>query len=88
MGDKATICRVLPCDTTNRGSVAAQQAWMKVHTAIEAAFTAAEAAHKASITQRPEVTPVSPRNAAAIGAEPWRELLNAGDNGQITSDME
>lgn len=61
---------------------------MQVHTAIEAEFTAAEAAYQGSITQTPEVTPVSPRNAAAIGAEPWRQLLMAGDNGQITSDME
>ncbi|QNJ25193.1 phage integrase family protein [Synechococcus sp. SYN20] len=88
MGNKATICRVLPCDTTNRGSVAAQQAWMQVHTPIEAAFTAAEAAYQAGITQTAEVTPVSPKNAAGIGAEPWRNLLNAGDNGQITTDME
>ncbi len=88
MGNKATICRVLPCDTTNRGSVAAQQAWMQVHTPIEEAFNAAEVAYQAGITQTPEVTPVSPKNAAGIGAESWRQLLNAGDNGQITTDME
>jgi len=61
---------------------------MQVHTAIEAEFTAAEAAYQAGITQTPAVTPVSPRNAAGIGAEPWRQLLNAGDNGQITTDVE
>ena len=88
LGNRATIGRVLPCETSNRGSVAAQKAWMEVHSAIDAEFKAAEAAYQASITPKAEVTPLSPRNEAGIAAEPLRQLLNAGDNGQITQEIE
>ena len=88
LGNRATIGRVLPCETTNRGSVAAQRAWLEVHSAVDAEFKAAEAKYQASITPQAEVTPISPRNAAGIAAEPLRQLLNAGDNGQITQEME
>ena len=33
-------------------------------------------------------SPLSPRDAAGIAADPLRKLLNAGESGQITQEME
>lgn len=76
MGNKATICRVLTCDTTNRASVAAQQAWMQVHNAIEAEIQAAEAAYQAGITQPPAVMPTFPLSMREIAGIAGQVLLD------------
>lgn len=88
VGDRASIVRVLGCDTTDHSSSTANRAWLLVHTAVNQLITEAEAAYQAEQAAKPQPTPLKPRDAAAIGAEPWRQLLNAGDEGQITGDME
>ena len=52
------------------------------------AVSRSKSALEAEQPQEQQITPLSPRDAAGIAAEPWRKLLNAGDQGQITSDME
>ena len=34
------------------------------------------------------ISDLSPRDIAAIEANPWRELLNAGESGEITAEMQ
>ena len=63
-------------------------AWSAIHTEAEALIAKAKAEEAGQIQQSAEVTPLSPRDAAVIAAEPWRKLLNAGDQGQITTDIE
>ena len=63
-------------------------AWSSVHAEAEALIAKAKAEEAGQIQQSEEVTPLSPRDAAVIAAEPWRKLLNAGDQGQITTDIE
>ena len=52
------------------------------------AVSRSKSALEAEQPQEQQITPLSPRDAAGIAAEPWRKLLNAGDQGQIISDME
>nr|WP_115094147.1 hypothetical protein [Synechococcus sp. UW106] len=63
-------------------------AWSAIHTEAEALIAKAQAEEAGQLQQSAEVTPLSPRDAAGIAAEPWRKLLNAGDQGQITTDIE
>ena len=63
-------------------------AWSAVHAEAEELIAKAKVEEAGQIQQSAEVTPLSPRDAAVIAAEPWRKLLNAGDQGQITTDIE
>lgn len=63
-------------------------AWNAVNTQVEAQITQAKAQHARKSGAITEVTALSPRDIAAIGAEPWRKLLKAGDDGQITPQIE
>ena len=88
LGNKAAITCVLACDSSKPGSKAVQTAWATVHAEVEAQIEAAQAALAPLAKPLPQMTALSPRDVAGIAAEPWRTLLEAGDTGQITADME
>lgn len=88
LGNKAAITRVLPCDSSKPGAKAVQTAWATIHAEVEAQIEAAQEALNPRSTASPPVTAISPRDAAAIASEPWRNLLEAGDTGQNLADME
>ena len=88
LGERRYLTQVLPVEGTNVRNKAVIRAWTTVNGEIEAQLAAARAQLEAEQPQEQQITPLSPRDAAGIAAEPWRKLLNAGDQGQITSDME
>ena len=88
LGNKAAITRVLACDSSKPGAKAVQTAWAAVHAEVEAQIEAAQAALAPISKPLPQVTALSPRDVAGIAAEPWRNLLEAGDTGQNLADVE
>ncbi len=88
VGNRSVIRRTLGVTSTDCTSTGVIKAWTAVNAEVEALLVGAKAEKVGALERKPEVKPLSPRDVAAIGAEPWRQLLNAGDTGQITPDME
>ena len=88
LGGRTTIRRSLGVKSTDCGDAAVDAAWNAVHTAVEALITGAKTEYARQSGAITEVTALSPRDIAAIGAEPWRKLLKAGDEGQITPEIQ
>lgn len=88
LGDRRYLTRVLPVDSTNVRDRAVIRAWTAVNGEIEAELAQAKEQYARDNAPTPEPTPLSPRDAAGIAAEPWRQLLQAGEQGRITADME
>ena len=72
-------------DCTDAAVVAA---WNEVHTDVDALIAGAKAEYARQTGAIREVMPLSPRDIAGIGAEPWRQLRNAVVTGQSTQDLE
>lgn len=64
------------------------KAWNEATTQVEAEIAAARAEQQAKSLGAQQVSALSPKDAAGIAAEPWRKLLNAGDQGRITTDIQ
>ena len=88
LGNRRYLTQVLPVKETSVRSKAVIRAWTTVNGDIEAQLAAATAQLEAEQPQEEQATPLSPRDAAGIAAEPWRTLLNAGDQGQISPEIE
>ena len=88
LGDRRYLTQVLSVEGTNVRNHAVIRAWTTVNGEVEEELVAARTQLEAEQQQEQQATPLAPRDAAGIAAEPWRKLLNAGDQGQITSDME
>ncbi|MDB4484654.1 hypothetical protein N9026_00395 [bacterium] len=73
---------------TDCSDPAAISAWSAVKAEVEALPAEAEAKKVGVLQRKPKVTPLSLRDTAAIGAEPWRQLLSAGDMSSSTPTME
>ena len=88
LGERRYLTQVLPVDGTNVRNQAVIRAWTTVNGEIEAQLAAAKAQLEAEQPQEQTTTPLAPRDVAGIAAEPWRKLLNAGDQGQVTPEIE
>jgi len=84
LGGQQVIRRSLGVTATDCSDPAAISAWSAVKAEVEALPAEAEAKKVGVLQRKPKVTPLSLRDTAAIGAEPWRQLLSAGD---ISSSM-
>ena len=72
----------------NRTATAAHEAWATANAEYERRLAGDITTDTASSTPAPAITPLSPRDAAGIAAEPLRQLLNAGELGRISSEQE
>ena len=88
LGNRRYLTQVLPVESTNVRDRAVIRAWTAANAQIEAELAQAREQHAADSTPKPEAAPLAPRVVAGIAAEPWRQLLEAGDSGRITADME
>ena len=88
LGGKAAIRRTLGVKATDCTDAAVVAAWNAVHTAVEVLIAGARTEYARQSGAITEVTPLSPRDIAGIGAEPWRKLLKAGDEGQLTPEIQ
>ena len=88
LGGQQVIRRSLGVKATDCTDPAVISAWSSVNAEVEALFTQAIAKQQADSTNELAKTTLPPRELAGIGAEPLRQLLNAGDDGQITAEME
>lgn len=87
-GGKSLFTRSLGVSSTDPKDPAVISAWSQVNAEAEALLTAAKSKSTGDKPALRNVTPVSRRQAAGIGAEPWRFLQDAGDNGSHTPDIE
>ena len=88
VGNRSIIRRSLGVTSKNCSSPVVLKAWTAVNTEVEALIAGAKAEQAGKSLGKAETTSLSPRDAAAIAAEPWRRLLNAGDLGKVTPDVE
>lgn len=88
LGNRRYLTQVLPVESTNVRDRAVIRAWTAANAQIEAELSQAREQHARSTAPKPEPTPLAPRAVAGIAAEPWRQLLEAGDDGRFTADME
>ena len=88
LGGKSAMRRSLGVKTTDCTDTAVIAAWNAVNMAVEALIAGAKAQHAGQSGAITEATPLSPRDAAGIGAEPWRQLLKAAETGQITPEIQ
>lgn len=85
---KAAFTCVLDCDPAEPNGKAAYEAWSRANKEYERRIAQEIAPDAAETALEGQQTPISPRDAAGIASEPLRMLLNAGESGQITQEME
>lgn len=88
LGNRRYLTQVLPVDSLNVRDRAVIRAWTAVNGEIEAALAQAKEQYALDTAPKPEPAPLAPRDAAGIAAEPWRQLLQAGDSGRVSAEME
>ena len=88
LGNRGYITVLMPNDTRKTTDKRLIRAWNEATTKVEAELAGARAQLQAQSVELEPVTALSPKDVAGIGAQPWRELLNAGDSGRITADVE
>ena len=74
VGNRSIILRSLGVTSTNFSSSAVLKAWTAVNTEFEALVAEAKAEQAGKSLVKAEKTSLSPRDAEAIAAEPWRRL--------------
>lgn len=87
-GGRGSFTAVLDCDPSKPTSKAAQEAWSAANEAYEQQLAGDSQADSSKWPIERSETPLSPRDAAGIAAEPLRRLMDAGDSGQITRENE
>ena len=87
LGGRSVIRRSLGVAGVDQSDPAVAKRWNAVHQEVEVAITAARAAKDAVSAPAVEVTGLNPRDIAGIGAEPMRQLLDAGDQGRVTQEI-
>lgn len=87
-GNKAAFTAVLDVDPSKPTSRHAHAAWAKANEEYERRIAGDTTTDTPTSTPALRQTPLSPGDAAGIAAEPLRQLLNAGDSGQITREQE
>ena len=87
-GGRGSFTAVLDCDPSKPTSKAAQEAWSTANEAYEQQLAGDSQADSSKWPIERSETPLSPRDAAGIAAEPLRRLMDAGDSGQITRENE
>ena len=87
-GNKAAFTAVLDVDPSKPTAKAAHEAWATANAEYERRLAGDIPTDTASSTPALTATPLSPRDAAGIAGEPLRQLLNAGELGQISSEQE
>ena len=89
-GNQTVIRRSLGLRTTNQSDPAVIQAWNRAHEEAEALLHQAETAKAAADVQKlspkQEPTPLKPLYRAGNAAEPWRQLLQALDQGPSAAE--
>ena len=85
---RAAFTCVLDCDPAEPNGKAAYEAWSRANEEYEQRIAQEIAPDAPETALEEQQTPLSPRDAAGIAAEPLRNLLNAGESGQITQEME
>ena len=88
LGGRAVIRRSLGLKTTDCRDAAVIAAWNAVNAEVEAEISQAKAQHARQSGAITEVTSLSPRDIAGIGAQPWRELRDGAVTGDISGDLE
>ena len=88
LGNRRYITVLMPNNARESTDKRLIKAWNEATTQVEADIAAARAEQQAKSLGAQQVSALSPKDAAGIAAEPWRKLLNAGDQGQITTDIE
>ncbi|QNI54927.1 phage integrase family protein [Synechococcus sp. BIOS-E4-1] len=63
-------------------------AWSGVHAEVEEQLAKARAAQQHASTSEGQETALRPRDVAAIAAEPWLQIRNAMESGQISTDIQ
>ena len=82
-GNQKVIRRSLGLSTTNQAYPVVIAAWNRVHQETEARLSKAKAAQAGELAAEPRATPLTPRDTAGIAAEPWRQILDAMNNGRL-----
>lgn len=88
MGNQRWIRRSLGVTTTDSTDPALLRAWSSINEEIEQQFTAARAAKDASDSAIEKVQALSPRDLAAIAAEPFNQLREVMESGRISTDLQ
>ena len=78
----------MDCDPDAPNGKAACEAWSKANEEYEQRIAQEIASDAPETALEEQQSPLSPRDAAGIAADPLRKLLNAGESGQITQEME
>lgn len=87
-GNKAAFTVVLDVDPSKPRAKAAHEAWAAANAEFERRLAGEITTDTTTSTPVSNKTPLSPRDAAGIAAEPLRQLLNAGESGQISGEQE
>ena len=85
---RAAFTCVLDCDPAEPNGKAAYEAWSRANEEYEQRIAQEIASDAPETALEEQQSPLSPRDAAGIAADPLRKLLNAGESGQITQEME
>ena len=86
-GGRASFTVVLDCDPTKPRSRAVNQAWAAANEEFERIWAGDTASTAGTSPGDLTKTPLSPRDAAGIAAEPLRQLLASAESGHVTQDQ-
>ena len=87
-GNRASFTAVLDVDPSKPRSKAAYRAWAAADEEFQRLLAAESEATTADSADALVATPLRSRDAAGIAANPWLQLLKAGELGQITAQQE
>lgn len=87
-GNRSYFAKVIAKAGVNQQDPAFIKRWTEINADMEAQIAAAKAEEGADSTDALAPIPLSPRNAAGIGAEPWRQLLNVAETGDISTNLQ
>ena len=87
-GNRGAITSVLPLTVDAIKKAKGKAVYAKFHQGVEAQLAAARQQCAESSAEKVTRTPIAPRAAAAIAAEPWRSQLAAADRGSVPEGAE
>jgi len=87
LGNKRYLTRVLNTESTNVKDSEVVQAWSQVNEEVEELLKDAKEKLERDSQKGEPVELLSARDAAGIGAEPWRMLLGVAESGRYNKDV-